>query len=62
MSKFKNFEPETEIMKETPWSRIKGQNSVDKGFLETFGNGKPTGSFLKETIAVSVTMSISVQN
>ena len=52
---------ETEIMKETPWSRIRGQNSVDKEFLEIVGNGKPTGSVLKETIAVSVTMSISVQ-
>ena len=48
-------------MKETPWLRIRGQNSVDKEFLEIVGNGKPTGSVLKETIAVSVTMSISVQ-
>ena len=24
------LEPETEIMKETPWSRIRGQNSVNK--------------------------------
>ena len=31
-------------MKETPWSRIRGQNSVDKEFLEIVGNGKPTGS------------------
>ena len=50
-----------QIMKETPWSRIRGQNSVDKEFLETVGNGKPTGSVLKETIAVSVTISISVE-
>ena len=49
-------------MKETPWSRIQGQNSVDKDFLEIVGNGKPTGSALKETLAVSVTISISVQN
>ena len=41
---------------------IRGQNSVDKEFLEIVSNGKPTGSVLKETIAVSVTMSISVQN
>ena len=34
--------PEMEIVKETPWSRIRGQNSVDKGFWETVGNGKPT--------------------
>ena len=32
-----------------------------KEFLEIVGNGSPTGSALKETIAVSVTMSISVQ-
>ena len=48
-------------MKETPWSRIKGQNSVDKEFFEIVGNGKPTGSALKETSVVSVTMLISVQ-
>ena len=56
------FKSETEIMKGTPWSIIRGQNSVDKEFLEIVGNGKPTGSVLKETIAVSVTISISVQN
>ena len=43
-----------EIMKETPWSRIRRQNSVDQEFLEIVGNGKPTGSVLKETIEVSV--------
>ena len=47
-------------MKETPWSRIRAQNSVYKEFLEIVGNGKPTGSVLKETIAVSATISISV--
>ena len=57
----KNLAPETEIMKETPWSRIQGQNSVYKQLLEIVGNGKPTGSVLKETIAVSVTIFISVQ-
>ena len=50
-----------EIMKETPWSIIKGQNSVYKEFLETVGNGSPTGIVLEETIAVSATISISVQ-
>ena len=35
-------------MIETPWSRIRGQNSVNKGLLEIVGNGngfslKPTG-------------------
>ena len=53
---------ETETMKRTPWSIIRGQNSVDKEFLEIVGNGKPTGSVLKETIEVSVTISIGVQN
>ena len=53
--------PEMEIMRRTPWSRIREQNSVDKGFLEIVGNGKPTGSVLEETIAVSATMSISVE-
>ena len=35
---------------------IRKQNSVYKEFLEIVGNGKPTGSVLKETIAVSVTI------
>ena len=50
-----NFrDQKTEIMKETPWSRIRGQNSVDREFQETVGSGKPTGSLLKETIVVSI--------
>ena len=48
-------------MKETPWLRIREQNSVDKEFLEIVGNGKPTASVLKVTIVVFVTISISVQ-
>ena len=60
-SRNRNLAPEMEMMKETPWSRIRGQNSVDKEFLDIDGNGKPMGSVLKETIAVSVTISISVQ-
>ena len=51
-----------ENMRRTPWSRIRGQNSVGKELLETVGNGKPMGSALKETILVSVTISTSVQN
>ena len=35
---------EMEILRETQWSRIREQNSVYKEFLETVGNGKPTGS------------------
>ena len=53
--------PEMEIMKETPWSRIREQNSVYKEFLEIVGNGSPTGSVLEETIAVFATISISVE-
>ena len=34
---------------------------MDKEFLEIIGNRKPTGSALKETIVVSVTISINVQ-
>ena len=49
-----------EILRRTPWSRIREQNSVYKEFLEIVGNGKPTGSVLKETLVVSATISISV--
>ena len=49
------------IMKETPWSRIQGQNSVHKEFLEIVGNGNPTGSVLEETVALSVTISMNVR-
>ena len=47
-------------MRETSWSRIRGQQREQRT-VGDFGSGKPTGSFLKETIAVSVTISISVQ-
>ena len=59
-----NFEKNAVVKNQgrTPWSRISEQNSVYKEFLEIVGNGKPTGSVLKETIEVSVTISISVQN
>ena len=53
--------PGMEILKETPWSRIREQNSVYKEFLEIIGNGKPTGSVWKETLAVSATIWISVE-
>ena len=48
--------PEMEIMRRTLWSRILGQNSVYKEFLEIVGTGSSTGSVLKETIAVSATI------
>ena len=43
---------------------VKNQGTIQRGqfFLEIVGNGKPTGSVLKETIAVSDTIWISVQN
>ena len=56
----KNFGPEVEILRRTPWSRIREQNSVYKEFMEIVGNGSATGSVLTETIAVSATISISV--
>ena len=34
---------------------------MDKELLEIVGSGKPTGSVLKETTAVSVTILVSVQ-
>ena len=41
----KNFlGAELEILRRTPWSRIREQNSVYKEFLEIVGNGKPTGN------------------
>ena len=49
-----------EILRRTPWSRIREQNSVYKEFLEIVGNGKPTGNVWKETIVVSATIWISV--
>ena len=54
--------PGTGIMRQTLWSRIRGRNSVDEELWEIVASGKPTGSVLKETIAVSVTISMSVQN
>ena len=36
--------PEAEILRRTPWLRIREQNSVYKEFLEIVSNGKPTGN------------------
>ena len=58
----KNLKPETEIMKETPWSRIRGQNSVNIELQETVGSGKPTANDLKKTIAISEQTWMSVHN
>ena len=51
-----NLGAELEILRRTPWSRIREQNSVYKEFLEIVGNGSPTGSALEETITVSATI------
>ena len=40
----KNFGSRMEILRRTPWSRIREQNSVYKECLEIVGNGKPTES------------------
>ena len=40
----RTLEPEAEILRRTPWSRIREQNSVYKEFLEIVGSGKPTGN------------------
>ena len=37
------FETELEMLRGTPWSRIREQNSVYKEFLEIVGNGKTNG-------------------
>ena len=50
-----------EVLRRTPWSRIREQNSVYQESMEIVGTGKPTGSVWKETIAVSATISISVE-
>ena len=47
-------------MRGTPWSRIREQNSVDTEYLEIVGNGRPSGSMWKETLAVSATIWISL--
>ena len=44
-----------EILKTAPWSRIRGQNTVDRE-KRLLATGKPTGSVQKETIAVSDTI------
>ena len=51
-----------EIMRQAPWSRVRGQNIVHKELWEIVGSGKPTGGVQKETVAVSSTSRISVQN
>ena len=49
------------ILKQAPWPRIRGQNSVNKEVQEIVGNVKPTGSVLEETIVVPATILITVE-
>ena len=57
------LEPEAEIMRETPWSRIRGQKQREQRSLGDCWQWEAIGGVLpKETIVLSVTMSINVQN
>ena len=58
----KNFEARNGNFEQAAWSRIRGQKSVNKEVQEIVGNGKLTGNVRKETIAVSDTIKINVQN
>ena len=60
--RMKNFEARNGNYETSAVVKNQGQNSVNKEVQETVGNGKLTGSVLKETIAVSDTIRISVQN
>ena len=60
--RIKNFEASNGNFEKNAVVKNQGTKSVNKEVLEIVGNGKSTGSVLKETIAVSVTISISVQN
>ena len=57
----KNFGARNGNFEKNAVVKNQGTNSVYIEFLETVGNGKPTGSVWKETIAVSATTSISVE-
>ena len=59
--RIKNAEARKGNCKRNAVVKNQGQNSVNKEVNQIVGSGKPTGSVLKETIAVSVTISISVQ-
>ena len=60
--RIKNFEARNGNFETSAVVKNQGQNSVKKELEEIVGSGKPTGSVLKKTIALSATMSISVQN
>ena len=54
----RNGNYERNVVVKNQWAKQR----VYKEFLEIVGKGKATGSALKETIAVPVTTSMSVQN
>ena len=60
--RIKNFEARNGNYETNAVVKNQGTNSVNKEVLEIVGSGKPTGSVLKVTIAVSGTISKSVQN
>ena len=59
--RMKNFEARNGNFETTAVVKNQGTKQREQRSLEIVGNGKPTGSVLKGTIAVSVTISISVQ-
>ena len=50
-----------EIMRRTPWSRIRNKTACTKNSWRLLAMGSQTGNVWKETIAVSATISISVE-
>ena len=58
----KNFGARNGNYERNPVVKNQGTNSVYKEFLEIVGNGSPTGSVLEETIVVSATIVVSVEN
>ena len=59
--RIKNFEARNGNFETSAVVKNQGQNRVNKELQEIVGSGKPTGSVLKRTIVVSVTILISVQ-
>ena len=57
----KNFGARTGNFERNAVVKNQGTKQRGKNLLEIVGNGSPTGSALKETIAVSITISISVE-
>ena len=60
--RIKNFEARNRNYERNAVVRNQGTKQRGQRLWDIVGNGKPTGSVLKETVAVSVTISTSVQN